>query len=79
MTHVLEGTWEQIKTHEAELAGRRLRVFVEIDDVPASAPVKPIYETGTPAEWSQAWRAWADSHNHKGPLLSDEAISRGAR
>lgn len=28
MQQVLEGTWEEIKTHEAELAGKRLRVVI---------------------------------------------------
>jgi len=29
MAHILTGTWEQIKAHDAELAGRQLRVIVE--------------------------------------------------
>ena len=29
MTLVLKGTWEEIKLHEAELAGKRLRLIVE--------------------------------------------------
>lgn len=30
----------------------------------------------TPQERATAFRAWADSHPHNTPLLSDEAISR---
>ena len=30
--HVLTGTWEEIKTHEAELAGHRVVVTVEDTD-----------------------------------------------
>lgn len=30
--HVLTGTWEEIKTHEAELAGHRVVVTVEDGD-----------------------------------------------
>lgn len=30
-TQVLEGTWEEIAAHADELAGKRLRVIVEID------------------------------------------------
>lgn len=30
----------------------------------------------TPQERAAAFRAWADSHPHNTPLLSDEAISR---
>ena len=36
MAHIITGTWEEIKAHEAELAGHRLTVTVEdetsIDD-----------------------------------------------
>jgi hypothetical protein len=41
MTRILEGTWEEIKTHDAELTGLRLRVIIEpaesdaTDDIPA--------------------------------------------
>jgi hypothetical protein len=29
-----------------------------------------------PQEWARQFRAWADSHDPKIPVLSDEAISR---
>ena len=29
-----------------------------------------------PAEWARRFRAWADSHDPKIPVLSDEAMSR---
>jgi hypothetical protein len=31
MTYVLEGTWDEIKAHEAEFNGCKLRVLVESD------------------------------------------------
>jgi hypothetical protein len=33
-------------------------------------------QTSTPQERAKAFRAWADSHSHNAPLLSDDAISR---
>ncbi len=35
----------------------------------------PFYETATPEEWSQAFLAWAESHDQDTPL-SDYAVSR---
>jgi hypothetical protein len=32
VTYVLEGTWDEIKAHEAEFNGYRLRVIVETDE-----------------------------------------------
>jgi len=37
---------------------------------------KPFYETATPSELKQAFREWAESHEHNTPLLSDYAVSR---
>ncbi|AFZ28313.1 hypothetical protein Cylst_6534 (plasmid) [Cylindrospermum stagnale PCC 7417] len=37
---------------------------------------RPLYETATPFELSQAFREWADSHDRNTPLLSDYAVSR---
>ncbi len=31
MVQVIEGTWEEIKLHEAEFAGRHLRVIVDAE------------------------------------------------
>ena len=31
MAHVIEGTWEEIKAHEAEFAGHRVRLIVDPD------------------------------------------------
>lgn len=32
MTRILEGTWEEIKTHDTELTGLKLRVIIESAD-----------------------------------------------
>jgi hypothetical protein len=40
MTQILEGTWEQVKTHDAELAGRRVRLIVDPDEEEI-APASP--------------------------------------
>ena len=37
---VLEGTWEEIKSHEKELTGRFLRVIVEADDAQTSEDIE---------------------------------------
>jgi hypothetical protein len=46
--HVIEGTWEEIKRHEAELAGRHVRLTItprktkpSKSSVPAKAVAKP--------------------------------------
>jgi len=39
--HVIEGTWEEIKRHEAELVGRHLRVIVKPERSPTRKPTKP--------------------------------------
>ena len=41
-TQVLEGTWEEIAAHAGELAGKRLRVFVETSPEEHMAPVIPV-------------------------------------
>ena len=41
MTRILEGTWEEIKSHDAELAGLRLRVIVEPEEVDYAAHIPP--------------------------------------
>ncbi|NEU74960.1 hypothetical protein PI95_020970 [Hassallia byssoidea VB512170] len=35
-----------------------------------------LYETATPSQLKQAFRQWAESHEHNTPLLSDYAVSR---
>ncbi len=37
---------------------------------------KPLYETATPQELAQAFRDWAESHQHHPSVLSDYAVSR---
>jgi len=37
-THVLEGTWEEIAAHAEELAGKRLKVIVDVDAPEAVEP-----------------------------------------
>jgi hypothetical protein len=31
MTRILEGTWEEIKLHDAELIGKHVRITVEVE------------------------------------------------
>lgn len=33
MVLVIEGTWDEIKSHESEFAGRHLRLFVDAEPV----------------------------------------------
>ncbi len=39
--HVIEGTWEEIKSHEAELIGRHLRVTITPERPTARKPSAP--------------------------------------
>ena len=74
---VLEGTWEEIKQREHELAGRRLTVIVTPTGEKLSHGAEsPLFQTATADEWSRALREWAQGHDRTVPLLSDEAISR---
>jgi len=42
MARILEGTWEEIKAHDAELTGLKMRVIVEqVDDVDYAAGIPP--------------------------------------
>jgi hypothetical protein len=43
MAHVIVGTWEEIKSHDAELTGRQVRLIVdaEPDDILAGLPDPP--------------------------------------
>jgi hypothetical protein len=38
--HVIEGSWEEIKSHEAELVGRHLRVTIK-SETPATHTTRP--------------------------------------
>ena len=40
---VLEGTWEEIKKHESELAGRKVRLVVMPEEVGARPPEQPAF------------------------------------
>lgn len=46
MTWIIEGTWEEIKAHEAELRGHRLRVVIDPvedeEDLTADIPPPPF-------------------------------------
>jgi hypothetical protein len=42
MATVIEGTWEEIKERESELAGHRIRLIVDPDDVLDSIPEPTI-------------------------------------
>jgi len=39
MTRILEGTWEEIKKHDMELTGLKLRVIVEPEEVDYSVDI----------------------------------------
>jgi hypothetical protein len=40
-------------------------------------PVSIVHlQRSNPQEWARQFRAWADSHDPKIPVLSDEAMSR---
>ena len=43
---VLEGTWEEIKRHDLELAGMRLRVTVQYGSLPPRKPARLTVKAG---------------------------------
>jgi hypothetical protein len=45
--HVIEGTWEEIESHKAELVGRHLRVIITPDRPSKS---KPSTQSETPPQ-----------------------------
>ncbi len=48
LPQMLEGTWEEIKQHEAELSGQRLRVYINPDLIlPAQNGVAPTQQKQT--------------------------------
>ncbi|HZO86989.1 MAG TPA: hypothetical protein VFB38_01520 [Chthonomonadaceae bacterium] len=71
---VLEGTWEEIKLHEEELKGRKVKVIIE--EPSSSRQERPFYETATPEEWERAFLEWTEGHNTLTPLLPSEAFER---
>jgi hypothetical protein len=68
-THILEGTWEEIKLHEVELAGRELRVIVK----PVAPPSHP--KSHTIASQKGAGRVSAMG-KYAGVLSSEEFMRR---
>jgi hypothetical protein len=68
---VLEGTGEELEFVLKQKPGQRFRLI----PLPEKDS-KPFYETATAEEWTLAFREWAESHDRKGPSLSDEAVSR---
>jgi len=44
-SQVIEGTWEEIKRHEAELAGRHVRVTIKSDRSTMRKPRAPLKTT----------------------------------
>jgi hypothetical protein len=48
MIQIFEGTWEELKLHDAELAGKRMRVVVS----------EEIEKISTPEEIEQKLEAW---------------------
>ena len=74
---IYEGTLDEITArYGKELLGRRLKVIALDEPVEVVDSLKPFYETATSDEWGEALRAWADSHDPRTPLLSEEAIDR---
>lgn len=71
--------------HPSELpfkGGERVMVVItpspadeEAIDAPSAAGEK-TFDTRTPHERAEAFRAWAESHRRDTPLLSDFAVSR---
>ena len=78
MTQVIEGTWEDIKRHEADLAGHKLMLIVDPADVPNTIQSLehleelliegmnsgPAIEV-TPESWNAKRRRLIDLHSPK--------------
>jgi hypothetical protein len=65
---VLEGTWEEIQNHAADLTGRRVRVEVLNGD---AEPVSPARSTTD--EWLDAFRSWVASHSDITAVVLDDS------
>jgi hypothetical protein len=65
-------------TAEAQARGLSLEQWmldVASQHVPPPGSIAHLQKTN-PQEWARQFRAWADSHDPNGPVLSDEAMSR---
>ena len=75
---------EQIKqavlkwlNEEEEFVPESLKEIVQGSEEPEPDLENTFSETASYQEWSQAFRAWVESHRGQNlPILSDEAISR---
>jgi len=74
----IEGTWEEVAAQASQWAGRRVLLTILPEEKGAhTGPERAYHETASPEEWSEAFRAWSNSHKPRhAPPLSDEAISR---
>lgn len=75
LPQILEGTWEEIKQHEAELTGQRLRVFINPDTkLPALRQEKVAEKTKAKQQPKQL-----QGHGMFASVLSSENILCGNR
>jgi hypothetical protein len=74
---VYEGTLEEIVSrYGSELAGHRLKVYVNDATLDANVEVTPTQLMATAEQWEEALRSWANTHDRTTPLLSDAAVDR---
>lgn len=66
---VLEGTWEEVQRHAAELSGRRVRVEV----LNGATTSKEGRTYSTPEERLAAFQAWTASHKDITAVILDDS------
>lgn len=79
MTVTLELSPEREAALKAQAEARGISVeqwLLELtEQLVPSTSIAHLQKTN-PKEWMRQFRAWAQSHDHTTPLLSDEAVSR---
>jgi hypothetical protein len=79
MTVTLNLPPEKEAVYQAQARARGLSLeqwMLEVADQHAPPVSSAQLQKTDPQEWARQFRAWADGHNPKLPVLSDEAMSR---
>jgi hypothetical protein len=70
----VESRLQEEASKRGQAAGEYARTLLESLLLPSGQ--RPFYETATPEEWVQAFRAWVASHDTTQPPLPPEALTR---
>ena len=79
MTVTLQIPEDRAALYQKQAQARGLTVerwLLELAEQNAQAHSIAHLQKTDPKEWARQFRAWADGHNPRTPVLSDEAMSR---